>query len=798
MLSLEHFVHMPELNPLIERLVRESRGLVVVAGLDRRARGQGREGSPGAGVAAGGFLPSGRTAIFRILMYELLAQHPGPAVVVARDKDAFRIPRRYSRRVTLVQVPPDGACSQSIAWAVRRAPVLLAIDRLDAETVSAAFEAAQAGLRVLSQLDTVLTGADAARQLYDLGASPGQLSGLAWIVSVQRVMTLCQHCKQQVVPDPETVEALSRRHPTVDVESLLSGTVCQALGCAHCQHTGHLGHVACFDVFRADCDPPRLFERASLLPLEQYVLGLACRGYLSLEDALHFGREQLQRAYQLFASSERALADANMALRRKVIELEAANRVLQRRTEALISLHDLGQALIGGGPAGKAPEAALDESSAVATELDDLARRVCRHTVDLCGADRAVLYLVRPESQAEILAVNGWDPGLLHQRLDAAHALFASPGVDAAGMEPQPFNRPPPGVSAQQVRGVALYAGLCVPLMAHQERVGWMIVHTTRDEASRTRDEVSREKRAFSPGEVALLQTYANQAALAIQRAGLIEELWRKIEQLTAAQAQLAQKERMERELELTRQVQQSLLPRTFPQVPGYAFAARNEPARRVGGDFYDLIRLDDDHFGLAIADVSDKGMPAAVYMALTRSLLLAEARRDRSPRAVLYNVNRLLRELGEPGMFVSLFYGVIEASSRLLTYARAGHDFPLLLREGSVFALGGQGTVLGILDQEHLNLTEEQIVLAPGDRLVLYTDGLTDVLAPDDQLYSLDRLKDLICSCGAERADELCEATFAGLAAYRGAAEQFDDMTMLVVQVESMNRTEGVYNEQS
>jgi serine phosphatase RsbU (regulator of sigma subunit) len=303
-----------------------------------------------------------------------------------------------------------------------------------------------------------------------------------------------------------------------------------------------------------------------------------------------------------------------------------------------------------------------------------------------------------------------------------------------------------------------------------------MIVHTTRGSP-------------FAQGERALLQTYANQAAVAIQRAGLIESLWLKIEQLEAAQEQLAHKERLERELELARQVQQSVLPRTFPQVPGYSFAALNEPARRVGGDFYDVIPLDDEHFGLAVADVSDKGMPAAVYMALTRSLLLAEARRDLSPRSVLDNVNRLLLELGAPGpggrpAFVSVFYGVVEAASRRLTYVRAGHDRPLLLRGKRVLSLHGQGTVLGILGANQLRLSEERIVLAPEDRLVLYTDGLTDVVAPDERMFSLEQLKALLLSCAGLRAEELCRVIFDRLGAFRGAAEQSDDMTMLVMQV--------------
>jgi serine phosphatase RsbU (regulator of sigma subunit) len=303
-----------------------------------------------------------------------------------------------------------------------------------------------------------------------------------------------------------------------------------------------------------------------------------------------------------------------------------------------------------------------------------------------------------------------------------------------------------------------------------------MVVHTARGSP-------------FTPGEVALLQTYANQAAMAIQRARLVESLWTKIDQLKAAQEQLAQKERLERELELARQVQQSVLPTTFPSVPGYAFAALNEPARRVGGDFYDVIRLDDEHFGVAVGDVSDKGMPAAVYMALTRSLLLAEARRDLSPRAVLGNVNRLLLELGAPGpggspAFVSVFYGVVVAATRRLIYTRAGHDRPLLLRGSAVQSLEGQGTVLGILGANQIHLSEEQIVLAPEDRLVLYTDGLTDVVAPDDRMYSLNQFRALLRSCARVSAEELCRVTFERLGAFRGAAEQYDDMTMLVVQV--------------
>ncbi len=723
MLKLGDFSHLPQLDALVERLVAGGPGLSVVAGLDLR---------PTTLAAGDGFLPSGRSAIFGIVMREILTAHPSArAIIVAENKATVRIPRQFRRRVRLSLVMPNQTHADWIADAVRRRPDLLVIDRLCAETAPAALEAAQKGMRVLSQFNTVFRGAGVARHLFDLGAERGQLDSLSWILTVQRMATLCPHCKQPVMPDPAQLDELHRRYPSFDI----AGTCLRADGCSHCHHTGRHGQIAAFDVFCADADDPNLFEQSSLLSLEEYMLHLAALGYFSLDDLLRLEADQFRHTYNLLTASENALADANAALARKLVELEAANRVLQQRTEALISLQGIGQAL------------------ATSTDLEHLATRVCRRARDMCGADRAILYLLHSDDKAKVLAVGGWNPALLRQQVDAALV-----GGDT-GTEPKPFAGRPPGVPSHlpDDEDVTLRAGLYVPLVAQRERVGTMIVHST-------------QKARFTPGEAALLQALANQAALAIQRAGLIEEL--------------VKKERMEQELELARQVQQSVLPRTFPQIPGFVFAARNEPARRVGGDFYDVIALDADHFGLVIADVSDKGMPAALYMALTRSLLLAESRRERSPCAVLANVNRLLLELGEPSMFVSVFYGVVERATRRLTYTRAGHDRPLLLREGTVQPLGGQGAVLGFLDQDNLHLSEEQIVLLPGDRLVLYTDGLIDVLAPDGQSYDLGQLESLLQSHASLSPGEMCAATFADLLAYRGTAEQYDDMTMLAVEV--------------
>jgi sigma-B regulation protein RsbU (phosphoserine phosphatase) len=481
------------------------------------------------------------------------------------------------------------------------------------------------------------------------------------------------------------------------------------------------------------------------------MLGLAGQGSIPLSDLLHIESDQLQHTYHLLTASERALAESKSTLERKIVELEAANRVLKNRTEELVSLQEIGQALIG------------------SKTLRDLARQVCRQASNLCGADRAIFYFLRNADNADVLATHGWAPGRVPLKVKTQEVCDP-----AAGPAPSPFNQWPPGVQPRHpdVEGAKLKAGLRIPLIAQGIPVGAMIVHSTT-------------QARFQPGAVALLQTFANQAAIAIQRAGLIENLQDKIAQLEAAQEGLAQKERMERELELAREVQQAVLPRTFPEITGYRFAARNQPARQVGGDFYDVIDLGAGRFGLVVADVSDKGMPAAVYMALTRSLMVAEARREASPVAVLQNVNDLLRELGQARMFVTVFYGIVDGPSRRLTYARAGHDRPLLLRKRDIQELGGDGTILGFLGSEQLHLTEESLELDPADRLILYTDGLTDTTSPQGTRFDREGLQALLKEVSPLPAEELCDTIFEALSEHQGIAEQFDDMTLLVVEVQ-------------
>ena len=254
----------------------------------------------------------------------------------------------------------------------------------------------------------------------------------------------------------------------------------------------------------------------------------------------------------------------------------------------------------------------------------------------------------------------------------------------------------------------------------------------------------------------------------------------------TLPRQSLVIKERMERELELARNLQESFLPHHFPKLSGARFAARSQSARQVGGDFYDVIPLDNRQVGLVVADVSGKGMPAALYMALTRSLVRAEARRDPSPRQVLLSTHRLLLEIIQTSMFVTIFYGIIDLPTRKMRYARAGHDYPILFTPATrnYRTLNAEGTMLGMFGEAYLE--EAETTLDPGDWLILYSDGITDATSPTGEFFGATNLIQLICDSQATTPQELCDEIFQQVKALPGRSIPYDDMTLLVASLEN------------
>jgi serine phosphatase RsbU (regulator of sigma subunit) len=259
---------------------------------------------------------------------------------------------------------------------------------------------------------------------------------------------------------------------------------------------------------------------------------------------------------------------------------------------------------------------------------------------------------------------------------------------------------------------------------------------------------------------------------------------------LQLAQAELVEKERLEREMELAAEMQRSLLPEQFPEYEDYRFSSYLAPARHVGGDLFDVRELDEEQVGILIADVADKGMYAAFLMAVTRTLFYQEALRSLSPKEVAYAVHRGLLAIGGVGgsygmdAFVTAFYGVLHRPSGELCYVRAAQDRPLLLRPGEVpVAVGGDGRFLGML--EALTLEEHSIHLSPGDCLLLYSDGVTDALNDHDERFGLQRLKQsLLNAAGRETNAPILDSIISDVEQWRGHAPAFDDITMLLVEV--------------
>jgi sigma-B regulation protein RsbU (phosphoserine phosphatase) len=253
---------------------------------------------------------------------------------------------------------------------------------------------------------------------------------------------------------------------------------------------------------------------------------------------------------------------------------------------------------------------------------------------------------------------------------------------------------------------------------------------------------------------------------------------------LQAAQAQVIEKEKLEQELRTAHRIQQSILPSELPRLPGYDFGALIMPARGVAGDLYDFIPLGEGRLGIAVGDVSDKGVPAAIFMALTRSLLRAEATRVVSPRRALERVNQLLLDMNDEGMFVTLLYGILDAQQGTFDYARAGHELPLLFDpDGSARpAERGQGVPLGLF--ENVALDEQVVSVSPGSTFLLYTDGATDITGPEGVLFGLDRLQALVQGAlGGRTAQALCDEIWHGLIVYQGASSQDDDVALVAIR---------------
>ena len=239
-------------------------------------------------------------------------------------------------------------------------------------------------------------------------------------------------------------------------------------------------------------------------------------------------------------------------------------------------------------------------------------------------------------------------------------------------------------------------------------------------------------------------------------------------------------------ELDIARNIQQAILPQHFPSFPGHKefdLYANMTPARKVGGDFYDYFMLDDEHLGFAIGDVSGKGIPAAIFMAVSRTSLRAIAMRGLSPDSCLQEMNDLLQAENKTQMFVTVFYGILNIRTGLLRFSNAGHTSPYLLgKDGAVRQLEITGNfVIGAL--AGTNYSSKELHLRPGESIVLYTDGVTEAMNPIEEQFSEARLADCLTVCDQLSSREIVQNVIGTVTEFAKDGAQYDDITVLALK---------------
>ncbi len=239
----------------------------------------------------------------------------------------------------------------------------------------------------------------------------------------------------------------------------------------------------------------------------------------------------------------------------------------------------------------------------------------------------------------------------------------------------------------------------------------------------------------------------------------------------------------LQNELELANSIQQSILPTEFPESCEFQIFGSMQPAREIGGDFYDVQVLRNGKIGVAIADVSDKGVPAALFMMSSRMLLKGACQRFDHPGDALAEVNDLLDEDNEAAMFVTLFYATYDPDTSELTYSNGGHNEPIIVHpDGTTTVLPPTGGVaLGVIP--NLKFDENTITLAPGDTVVLYTDGITEAVNGEGELFGLDRLRQVFLDRQPNTAEEASRITLEAVNNFAGDEPQADDQACLTLR---------------
>jgi len=424
-------------------------------------------------------------------------------------------------------------------------------------------------------------------------------------------------------------------------------------------------------------------------------------------------------------------------------------------------------------------------ADAESVDMDTLLTRVLHYAVRTCKAGSGAIHLVNTKaSRLEARAVSGVFPPPFNTnaaRIELERGATGSLEKMVRDM-PVPFGKGLIGEAAVlgnsvlvedaeidsrvpqiQAEFLKIKTMIVVPMRFGNHTVGVMTL-VNRTTGGR-----------FALSDLNLAQALAAQASVPIHYADLQEAL--------------EDKRQLDRDMQIAQQIQSSLLPQELPSYPAVELAAFNLPAMEIGGDYYDCIQIDDKHIGLAIADVSGKGVGGALMMAVCRSVLRVNAPNVYDPASMLCSLNKTLASNLAEDMFISMLYMVLNLETHQLSFARAGHEAPILIRNGEPKAeqIETDGVVIGLVDNEVFGSAIEtrNITLHSGDMVVTYTDGITEAMNSELDEWGTENLVEAVVRMADASAHDLLDNIRQEVLAFAGNTRQYDDMTMLALKIQ-------------
>ena len=390
--------------------------------------------------------------------------------------------------------------------------------------------------------------------------------------------------------------------------------------------------------------------------------------------------------------------------------------------------------------------------------LDEVLNTVMDEVISALHAERGFVMLLQEDAPTVFRAARGMDQKSIDDpELQVSRSVVervASLGRSVATLDAQKDER---FSGKESVMLMGLRSILCVPLKIKDQVRGVIYVDNRMHVG------------VFGNEDLELLTAIASSAAIAIENARLYQ--------------MAVEKGRLERELQMAHELQSGLLPHKTPDIAGWEFAGRWKPARKVAGDYYDFIQDDEEKVGTVLADVSGKGMPAALFMADTRSIIRASMGSFSSPADSIEHANRLVCADSSGGMFVTLFYARVNTGSGDVTYVNAGHNPPLLHRaaQAQLTLLSRTGVPLGVVDDT--SYEQRTVHLEPGDLILLYTDGVIDATNKQMQSFGMERLQRLILRHGHAHLTDIFSALEREIEVFTGAAEPIDDIAIVGIK---------------